>query len=344
MARQRGSAGEAASYGLSVSAVARRLGVAPATLRTWDRRYGLGPSSHEAGAHRRYSSGDLARLEHMRRLVVMGVPLADAAHAALHPGETQDLSLGEVDAVVPGASEADDAGDPKPLLRAVPAVQESPRAMGRAGGGQVIAIPGGAPGARGLARAAHALDTQACADIVAESVGRRGVIWTWENVLIPVLVAVGEQWRETGRGIDVDHALSESIETAFKKLAADVTTPVNVRAVILASAPEDQHSLPLHAVAAALAERNIACRVLGAKLPTESLQQAVGRIGPAAVFLWAQIPGTADATAATRLPVMRPGASIVLGGGGWFGQIPPGAVHVQSLGDATAHIARAVGE
>lgn len=31
---------------LTVAAVARRLGIAPATLRTWDRRYGLGPSDH----------------------------------------------------------------------------------------------------------------------------------------------------------------------------------------------------------------------------------------------------------------------------------------------------------
>ncbi|MEY3685921.1 MAG: hypothetical protein RJB00_871, partial [Actinomycetota bacterium] len=29
---------------LTVASVARRLGIAPATLRTWDRRYGLGPS------------------------------------------------------------------------------------------------------------------------------------------------------------------------------------------------------------------------------------------------------------------------------------------------------------
>ncbi len=34
---------------LTVAAVARRLGVAPATLRTWDRRYGLGPSEHTPG-------------------------------------------------------------------------------------------------------------------------------------------------------------------------------------------------------------------------------------------------------------------------------------------------------
>ena len=67
---------------LTVAAVARRLGVAPATLRTWDRRYGLGPSSHEAGEHRRYSPNDLAQLTLMRRLIISGVAPADAAHRA----------------------------------------------------------------------------------------------------------------------------------------------------------------------------------------------------------------------------------------------------------------------
>ena len=42
-----------AEVGLSVAAVARRIGIAPATLRTWDRRYGLGPTLHKAGSHRR---------------------------------------------------------------------------------------------------------------------------------------------------------------------------------------------------------------------------------------------------------------------------------------------------
>ena len=42
----------------TVAAVARRLGVAPATLRTWDRRYGLGPSEHTSGAHRRYGPAE----------------------------------------------------------------------------------------------------------------------------------------------------------------------------------------------------------------------------------------------------------------------------------------------
>jgi len=72
--------GEAAL--LTVAAVARRLGVAPATLRTWDRRYGLGPSSHEAGEHRKYCPEDLSKLMMMRRLISAGVTPADAADKA----------------------------------------------------------------------------------------------------------------------------------------------------------------------------------------------------------------------------------------------------------------------
>ena len=71
----------------TVAAVARRIGVAPATLRTWDRRYGLGPSAHEAGEHRRYHPSDLAKLILMRRLITSGVAPCDAAiKAKAHKG------------------------------------------------------------------------------------------------------------------------------------------------------------------------------------------------------------------------------------------------------------------
>lgn len=70
---------------LAVAAVARRLGVAPATLRTWDRRYGLGPSEHSAGEHRRYSPADVDRLLVMRRLTLDGVAPGDAARLAQSP-------------------------------------------------------------------------------------------------------------------------------------------------------------------------------------------------------------------------------------------------------------------
>ena len=81
---------------MTVAAVARRIGVAPATLRTWDRRYGLGPSSHEAGEHRRYCPTDLAQLTMMRRLIISGVAPADAAiRAKAHTGSVAVENLVE---------------------------------------------------------------------------------------------------------------------------------------------------------------------------------------------------------------------------------------------------------
>ena len=41
---------------------ARRLGVAAATLRTWHRRYDVGPTGRTEGGHRRYVLRDLDRL------------------------------------------------------------------------------------------------------------------------------------------------------------------------------------------------------------------------------------------------------------------------------------------
>ena len=71
------------SVALSVAGAARGLGVAPGTLRSWERRYGLAPSLHTPGGHRRYGPIDLARLGVMHRLVQEGVPPAEAARAAI---------------------------------------------------------------------------------------------------------------------------------------------------------------------------------------------------------------------------------------------------------------------
>ncbi len=297
--------GEEQGAGLTVSVVARRMGVAPATLRTWDRRYGIGPSSHTAGTHRRYSPTDLARLEFMRKLVIEGVPPAEAARAA--HGHT-------------------------------------PVEQSRTGGGRVVAQPGAAPAERGLARAAQALDTAACAAIINDSIAQHGVLWTWDELLVPVLAAIGDQWRDTGRGVEIEHALSSAVQAALISSIVKLTHPVNTRTVLLVCAPEDIHTLPLWAVAAALAERGISSRVLGPGLPLTSLADAVDRLGPAAVFLWSQIPDSANCAILGELPTHRPRASILIGGAGWSGEVPAGVTRVVDLSDTVARLAHAVGE
>lgn len=101
---------------LTVAAVARRLGVAPATLRTWDRRYGLGPSEHSAGSHRRYSPEDLSRLLTMRRLTLDGVAPSEAAHAALNAARAS--SAPSEAEVLDAYADAEMPADPDALVAA----------------------------------------------------------------------------------------------------------------------------------------------------------------------------------------------------------------------------------
>lgn len=67
---------------LSAGTLARRLGIAPTTLRTWHQRYGIGPTGHETGRHRRYTTHDIAALTVMAQLTTRGIPAAEAARLA----------------------------------------------------------------------------------------------------------------------------------------------------------------------------------------------------------------------------------------------------------------------
>lgn len=295
--------------GLPVSAVARRLGVAPATLRTWDLRYGLGPSSHEAGAHRRYLPEDVARLETMRRLTLEGVSPADAAKLA-REGSAPPARTGS-------------RGGP---------------------GGRILALPGAEDVARGVGRAAMALDARTVTATVRRELREHGVLPTWEHVIVPILIAVGERWAATGEGVEVEHLLAECIGVALREVAETAHEPLGGRPVLLACAPDEQHALPLHALAAALAERGIGARTLGPALPADALEAAVRRTGPALLFLWSQLPGTADPSVLGELPTMRPPTAVLVGGPGWAGRALPDRVAVApSLPAALDLVQRAVG-
>ncbi|MDO9380162.1 MAG: MerR family transcriptional regulator [Nocardioidaceae bacterium] len=66
-----------------IGAVATRTGIPAATLRNWDRRYGVGPSAHSEGGHRRYDESDVACLSHMATLMAGGAAVLAASEIAL---------------------------------------------------------------------------------------------------------------------------------------------------------------------------------------------------------------------------------------------------------------------
>ena len=300
----------------TVAAVARRLGIAPATLRTWARRYDLGPSEHAAGSHRRYTEADVARLDAMRRLTLDGVPPAEAAQVA----------------------------------RALPPVAEQPRRAAadadsaRHGGGNVLALPGADALVRGLGRAAMALDAHTVTRRLQACVEEHGVLRTWDDVLRPVLVAVGARWAATGEGVEVEHLLADCVTGVLREVSGRARETPGARPVLLAGAPDEQHALPLHALAAALAEEGVATRTLGPAMPGPALRASVQRTGPAVLFVWSQLAGTADPRVLADLPVTRPPTAVLVGGPGWdTGRLPSRAVLAVDLPDAVSLTRRALG-
>ena len=286
---------------LSVSSVARRLGVAPATLRTWARRYGIGPNEHEAGSHRKYCPSDLAKLTVMHRLISAGVAPADAAEQAkAHKGE---VVIEELTSLCRECDETINA----------------------------------------IFNASEALDSLFVETMLRNEISENGIISAWQEVFVPVLIQVGAAWEKSGKGIEVEHMLTEILKRVLRESTSEIVAPVNTRPVLLASVGEELHSLALHALAAALAERGIETHFLGARTPVEAISSMVSRFAPPAVFLWAQLPVNGDPKFVTGIPAVRPAPRVIIGGPGWNPDKCQNAHFVGSLTLAVDEIAMAVG-
>jgi DNA-binding transcriptional MerR regulator len=290
--------------GLTAGAVARRIGVAVTTLRTWHQRYNLGPSAHEPGKHRRYTEEDIARLELMQRLTADGVPSGEAARWVRERRVTNGRTHGE-----------------------------APATTNR---------NGTAPAATALGRAAMRLDGESVRQIISDAVRHVGVVRAWDSVLRPVLAAIGERHGRTGGLVEVEHLVS----TATSNVLGAVPRPqvFGRGRVLLACTDEEQHSLPIEALAAALAQAGVVCRVLGARVPSDALRAAVQRTGPAAVLLWSHRPDTASVAQVTALSGgrTRPMLLAVAGPGWRIDDLPPNVAVPTTLAEAVELLRSAV--
>ncbi|MFF7484485.1 MerR family transcriptional regulator [Streptomyces luteogriseus] len=372
--RGRGPESAPAGAGLTTGEVARRLGVAPTTVRTWDRRYGLGPDAHTGGRHRRWTATDVARLERMCALTATGIPPAEAARTVLgeatqEPAPTgwaspasmetareaptgaareatavaaREATAGEV--AVGAAGEAGEAAprprgaDPSPR----PSVPVAAPARSRAGSG--LRLGDVRQECKGIARAALRLDAAALDELLETAIVEHGLVAAWTEVIMPTLQAVGRKWESSGeKYVEVEHFLSWHVSGALRRGAPPSAADRPGATVVLACVPGENHTLPLEVLAAALAERGLPVRMFGGALPVESLITAVRRTGPAAVALWAQSRTTASRPLAQHVAAMEWGVRgarrkpvVLTIGPGWTGRTVTGLPRPTGLAEAVA--------
>ncbi|MFC8866513.1 MerR family transcriptional regulator [Streptomyces sp. NPDC057148] len=325
--RQADGANGPRGAGLTTGEVARRLGVAPTTIRSWDRRYGLGPTAHTGGRHRRWTPGDLARLQRMCALTATGLPPSEAARLAL---------------------DEEGAGMPLPSDGAAPDTRPAARARSRAGAG--LGLGDVRQECKGVARAALRLDATALDALLRDAIEQHGLVAAWTEVIMPTLQAVGRKWENSGeRYVEVEHFLSWHVSCALRPRTPPVPADRSGALTVLACVPAENHTLPLEALAGALAERGLPVRMFGAALPAESLVTAVRRTGPAAVGLWAQSRTTASRPLAQHVSAIEWGVRgarrkpvVLTLGPGWAGQTSPGLPRPAGLAEAVAAVEAAV--
>ncbi|MFJ6636511.1 MerR family transcriptional regulator [Streptomyces sp. NPDC091376] len=332
-----------AIHGITTGAVARRLGVSPTTVRSWDQRYGIGPAVREGGRHRRWTPGDIAMLEDMCRLTATGVPPAEAARAARTNHGGDEAVVTEAQPASPTAQDAPETPAPEP-----------PPSGRRPGYGSELPLGEVRQEGRGLARAAVRLDGPAMQVLLEQVIKEYGLVAAWEEVMAPTLHAVGRKWASSDdRYVEVEHLLSWHVSTALRRAAVGV--PISSGAatpVVLACVPEEFHTLPLEALAAGLAERGLPTRMFGGAVPAEALNAAVRRSGPGVVVLWSQARSTASHALARHLAETTFGVRgarttplVVLAGPGWAGRsLSAGYLRPSSLREALDVISRKHGE
>ncbi|MFF2621878.1 MerR family transcriptional regulator [Oerskovia jenensis] len=294
---------------LAVAAVAKRLGVAPATLRTWDRRYGLGPSEHTAGSHRRYTADDVARLVIMRRLTLEGVAPVDAARAALDADEAElalESEIEDRDADdgdhADGADDAEDEGsDQEPgasglaadtppggvrLLRSVPrSADDEPVRLGAPRPTSVSDV----------VDAAIAFDQKKCDQLLRIAPGTDPGHW-WSTLVEPALHRIAERTFLASPGEMPEVVFSNATLAALREythaseeaLVAGGGPPPNHpsrmrRIVLIFAAPGEQVPLAAHALAAALGAQGAMARIVTGSATAHRSLELVTMVRPAAI-------------------------------------------------------------
>lgn len=240
---------------LTVAAVARRLGVAPATLRTWDRRYGLGPSEHSAGAHRRYTTDDLERLLVMRRLTIDGVAPAEAARLALSSDGRDDGAAartagsddltGRLPAAAGAASPAEVRGSASP-----------PAGDGPAGAASNVAA---------LVDAALTGRADRCAALL-DTTGTDLTRW-WAGRVAPALVALARRTVVERPGVDARETLVGAVLAALRARTA-APPPAGAPVVLLLPVPGEARPVLAHVLAAALVDGGVDARLVAGPVST----------------------------------------------------------------------------
>ncbi len=228
----------------TIKQAAARSGLSIPLLRAWERRYHVVEPARTASGYRLYDEAALERLRSMRRLVEAGWTPSNAARAIL-AGEAVGLPEDVVHPIGGGTGQDDLGGR----------VGE-PRGDGEA----VTSFVEAAANLDGLA-------LERALDRMFASGSFESVV---EQVLMPALTAVGDEWAAGRLSVAGEHAASHSVlrRLAASYQAAGRAAPRD-RVILVGMPPGVRHELGAMAFGTAARRAGLPILYLGADLPID---------------------------------------------------------------------------
>ena len=276
------------SYTYNLKAVIHETGINPATLRAWERRYGLLKPQRSPGGHRLYSERDIEILKWLVSRQKEGLSISQAVQM------WRNLETNDQD----------------------PLQQTSPAQI-HAGSGKFILDDL----RRDWIAACLAFDEQAAEHILADSFG----IATAEDVCIEILqkglAEIGQGWSMGSVSVQQEHFASALAMRRLNMLVSSAALPNRTGRILAACPPGEQHEFALLLMTFFLRRRGWDVVYLGANVPLSQLDAAIGIISPRLILTLAE-----TLTSAAKLREMadyiRTRGGALAYGGGIFHQYP----------------------
>jgi len=286
----------------TIGRVAALTGVPVATLRAWERRYGVVAPVRTDTGYRLYDASALSAITRMRSLLDEGFgPKAAAAKVVAERMALQPES---------GATTADPGGDDEPSV------------------------------ARFLA-AAITLDSAELGRSLDEMFLAMSFEAALDRRLMPAVRALGDAWQKGELGVGGEHVASAAVirrlGTAFEAAALDVDGPR-----ILTGLPAgSRHEIGILAFATAARRCGLAVLHLGADLPNDMWVHAAAAYGAEAAVLAVPTAADIDSarSAVDAMSQAHPQLLVYVGGDRQDAVTPPAHALGQDIAFAARHLA-----
>ena len=277
----------------TIKRAAELTGISVATLRAWERRYGVVSPQRSDGGYRLYGPEDVRALAIMNSLVNEGWSAREAAAET-----TRRLSS------------RDAAGRETPFGRGDREVR----------GGRVAPLrPGGryqSEDAEAFIRAAERLDSASATAVL----DARFALGTFEHVvddwLMPTLALVGEAWAHGRLTVAGEHLVSYAVQRRLAAAYEVASGRVDGPTLLIGLPPGARHELGLLAFAVAARRAGFATVYVGADLPVEDWLRAIEARRAAGMVM--AVPRNIDIATAQEIvdTVSRTHPEVVIGLGG----------------------------